>query len=168
MTSGIRRNWVEAVEGIIAEIRRAREKSAKQDMGFVFESPIRSPRTPSSITVAPVTTTTLAPVVPDSSSRVNNALRLVDVPAVQSLGLVSLFILLSCRTKGKEIEILCRGLFEFCVGMDEKLGIICAWVGVRNAIFCVSLLKSLFILTLPRHNFAAHIIVHYAHSQVFD
>lgn len=73
MTSGIRRNWIEAVEGIIAEIRRAREKSAKQDMGFVFESPIRSPRTPS-ITAAPVTTT-LAPVVPDSSSRVNNALR---------------------------------------------------------------------------------------------
>lgn len=74
MTSGIRRNWVEAVEGIIAEIRRAKEKSAKQDMGFVFESPIRSPRTPAVVaTAAPV----LAPVVPDSSSRVNSALRCV-------------------------------------------------------------------------------------------
>lgn len=73
MTSGIRRNWVEAVEGIIAEIRRAREKTAKQDMGFVFESPIRSPRVPS-VVQTPVTQA-LAPVVPDSSSRVNTSLR---------------------------------------------------------------------------------------------
>ncbi|XP_067941851.1 putative leucine-rich repeat-containing protein DDB_G0290503 isoform X2 [Watersipora subatra] len=73
MTSGIRRNWIDAVEGIIAEIRRAKEKSARQDMGFVFESPIRSPRTPGA--AASQTVQPMAPVVPDSSSRVNNALR---------------------------------------------------------------------------------------------
>ena len=74
MTSGIRRNWIDAVEGIIAEIRRAREKTARQDMGFVFESPIRSPRVPNHS--QPVAQTPpMAPVVPDSASRVNSTLR---------------------------------------------------------------------------------------------
>lgn len=73
MTSGIRRNWVEALDSIIADLRRAVEKSARQDMGFVFESPIRSPRVP--VNSTPVAPPSLDPVVPDSSSRINTTLR---------------------------------------------------------------------------------------------
>lgn len=73
MTSGIRRNWIEAVENIIADIRRAKEKSARQDMGFVYESPVRSPRALNA--AASAAPAALTPVVPDSSSRINNTLR---------------------------------------------------------------------------------------------
>jgi len=73
MTSGIRKNWMEAIESIIGNVRRAEEKSARQDMGFVFEPPMRSPRVTSSPAASPLPQ--LAPVVPNSGSRINSALR---------------------------------------------------------------------------------------------